>query len=157
MFENQFDQKTLERNYDFYEPLPIHESSLSPCVRSIVASRLGKEEQAYAFYLRTARLDLDDYNAKVEEALHITSMAGTWMSIVEGFAGMRIVDNQLFFRPRLPKACDDLGFRINFRGVILSVIITHTTIAFSTKSNDPIRLMVDDITHEIVGSSVLSI
>ena len=102
-------------------------------------------------------MDLDDYNAEVEEGLHITSMAGTWMSIVEGFAGMRIVDDQLFFRPRLPKAWDDLGFRINFRGVILSVIITHTTIAFSTKSNDPIRLMVDDIAHEIAGSGVLSI
>ena len=130
---------------------------MSPCVHSILASRLGKEEQAYAFYLRTARLDLDDYNAEVEEGLHITSMAGTWMSIVEGFAGMRIVDDQLSFRPRLPKAWDDLEFRINFRDVILSVTITHTTIAFSTKSNDPIRLMVDDVAHEIAGSSVLSI
>jgi len=157
LFENQFDLKTLERNYDFYEPLTVHESSLSPCVHSILASRLGKEEQAYAFYLRTARLDLDDYNAEVEEGLHITSMAGTWMSIVEGFAGMRIVDDQLSFRPRLPKAWDYLEFRINFRDVILSVAITHTTIAFSTKSNDPIRLMVDDVAHEIAGSSVLSI
>ena len=157
LFENQFDLKTLERNYDFYEPLTVHESSLSPCVHSILASRLGKEEQAYAFYLRTARLDLDDYNAEVEEGLHITSMAGTWMSIVEGFAGMRIVGDQLSFRPRLPKAWDDLEFRINFRDVILSVTITHTTIAFSTKSNDPIRLMVDDVAHEIADSSVLSI
>ena len=157
LFENQFDMKTLERNYDFYEPLTVHESSLSPCVHSILASRLGKEEQAYAFYLRTARLDLDDYNTEVEEGLHITSMAGTWMSIVEGFAGMRIVDDQLSFRPRLPKAWDDLEFRINFRDVILSVTITHTTIAFSTKSNDLIRLMVDDVAHEIAGSSVLSI
>ena len=72
LFENQFDLKTLERNYNFYEPLTVHESSLSPCVHSIIASRLGKEDQAYAFYLRTARLDLDDYNAEVEEGLHIT-------------------------------------------------------------------------------------
>ena len=157
LFENQFDLKTLERNYNFYEPLTVHESSLSPCVHSIIASRLGKEEQAYAFYLRTARLDLDDYNAEVEEGLHITSMAGTWMSIVEGFAGMRIVDDQLSFRPRLPNAWDSLEFRINFRGIILSVTITHTTIAFSTKSKDPIRLMVDDVAHEVAGSSILSI
>ena len=157
LFENQFDLKTLERNYNFYEPLTVHESSLSPCVHSIIASRLGKEDQAYAFYLRTARLDLDDYNAEVEEGLHITSMAGTWMSIVEGFAGMRIVDDQLSFRPRLPNAWDSLEFRINFRGVILSVTITHTTIAFSTKSKDPIRLMVDDVAHEVAGSSILSI
>ena len=40
-------------------------------------------------YLRTARLDLDDYNKEVDEGLHITSMAGTWMSVVEGFAGVR--------------------------------------------------------------------
>ena len=79
------------------------------------------------------------------------------MSIVEGFTGTRIVDDQLSFRPRLPNAWDSLEFRINFRGVILSVTITHTTIAFSTKSNDPIRLMVDDVAHEIAGSSILSI
>ncbi len=157
LFENQFDLKTLERNYNFYEPLTVHESSLSPCVHSIIASRLGKEDQAYAFYLRTARLDLDDYNAEVEEGLHITSMAGTWMSIVEGFAGMRIVDDQLSFRPRLPKAWDDLEFRINFRGDILSVAITHTSIAFSTKSKESIRLIVDDVVYEIAGSRVLSI
>ena len=157
LFENQFDLKTLERNYNFYEPLTVHESSLSPCVHSIIASRLGKEDQAYAFYLRTARLDLDDYNAEVEEGLHITSMAGTWMSIVEGFAGMRIVDDQLSFRPRLPNAWDSLEFLINFRSVILSVTIAHTTIAFSTKSNDPIRLMVNDVAHEIASSSILSI
>ncbi len=51
---------------------------------------LDRMDQAYTFYLRTSRLDLDDYNKEVEEGLHITSMAGTWMSIVEGFGGLRI-------------------------------------------------------------------
>ena len=102
-------------------------------------------------------MDLYDYNTVVEEGLHIASMAGTWMSIVEGFAGIRIADDQLSFRPRLPKAWDDLEFTINFRGVILSVAITHTSIAFSTKSKESIRLMVDDVVYEIAGSKVLSI
>ena len=122
-FEDQFEEDTLRRNFDFYEPFTVHESSLSPCVHSILAAKLGKKDQAYAFYLRTARLDLDDYNAEVEEGLHITSMAGTWMSIVEGFAGMRIKENVLSFNPTLPKAWEKIAFKINFRNSIYTISI----------------------------------
>ena len=37
---------------------------------------------------------------KYSEGLQITSMAGTWMSIVEGFGGMRIINDQLNFSPK---------------------------------------------------------
>ena len=89
LFEDDFDLEMIRRNFDFYEPMTVHESSLSPCVHAILASRLGYKERAYEFYLRTARLDLDDYNNDTEEGCHITSMAGTWMSVVKGFGGMR--------------------------------------------------------------------
>lgn len=124
-FEDQFEEDTLRRNFDFYEPFTVHESSLSPCVHSILAAKLGKEDQAYAFYLRTARLDLDDYNTEVEEGLHITSMAGTWMSIVEGFAGMRVKEGELSFNPRLPKAWKKIAFKINFRDRIYTISIAQ--------------------------------
>src|SRR5690606_13083624 len=67
-FEDEFDEDTIRRNYDFYEPLTVHESSLSPCVHAIIAAKLGKEEKAYEFYLRTARLDLDDYTTILKMA-----------------------------------------------------------------------------------------
>src|SRR5699024_5606500 len=86
-FEDDFSREELERHFDFYEPFTVHESSLSPCVHAIQAAALDRMEQAYKFYLRTARLDLDDYNKEVKEGCHITSMAGTWMSIVQGFGG----------------------------------------------------------------------
>ena len=54
-------------------------------------------KKAYELYLRTSRLDLDDYNHEAHEGLHITSMAGTWMSIVEGFGGKRIENGKLSF------------------------------------------------------------
>ena len=76
-FEDHFSKEQLEKHFDFYEPFTVHESSLSPCVHSIQAATLGRMEQAYTFYLRTSRLDLDDYNKEVEEGCHITSMAGT--------------------------------------------------------------------------------
>lgn len=123
--EDQYDVPTIERNYDFYEPLTVHESSLSPCVHAIIAAKLGKEQKAYEFYLRTARLDLDDYNNDTEDGLHITSMAGTWMSIVEGFAGMRIKEGKLSFQPMLPKQWKSYSFKINFRGLPLKITVSR--------------------------------
>ena len=122
-FEDQFDQERLARHFDFYEPLTVHESSLSPCVHSILAAKLDKMDQAYAFYLRTARLDLDDYNHEVHEGCHITSMAGTWMSIVEGFGGMRVQNNALSFDPKLPEAWQGFAFKINFRQSVLKITV----------------------------------
>jgi maltose phosphorylase len=102
-FESDFDEETIARNFDFYEPRTVHESSLSPCVHSIIAAKIGRKEKAYEMYLRTARLDLDDYNHEADEGLHITSMAGTWMSVIYGFGGMRVEENALHFNPYLPK------------------------------------------------------
>lgn len=123
-FEDQFTKEELERHFDFYEPFTVHESSLSPCVHSIQAAKLGRMDQAYTFYLRTSRLDLDDYNKEVEEGLHITSMAGTWMSIVEGFGGMRVKEDKLCFTPQIPTEWDAYSFKINFRDRIIKVTVT---------------------------------
>lgn len=120
-FEDHFTKEELQRHYEFYEPFTVHESSLSPCVHSVLASALGKTDEAYTLYLRTARLDLDDYNKEVHEGLHITSMAGTWLSIVEGFAGMRVKNSELHFTPRLPKHWKSLSFKVIFQGEIKEI------------------------------------
>ena len=129
-FEDHFSEKELEKHFDFYEPFTVHESSLSPCVHSIQAAKLDRMEQAYTFYLRTSRLDLDDYNKEVEEGLHITSMAGTWMSIVEGFGGMRVVDDKLSFEPKIPEQWQAYSFKINFRNRILKVTVKNGSTEF---------------------------
>ncbi len=123
-FENRFDMETIKRNYEFYESRTVHESSLSPCVHSILAAKIGEMDQAYQLYLRTARLDLDDYNKEVREGLHITSMAGTWLSIVEGFGGMRVVDGKVAFAPSIPKGWKAYSFRIVHRGTALRIRVT---------------------------------
>lgn len=141
-FEDHFSKEELEAHFDFYEPFTVHESSLSPCVHSIQAAKLGRMEQAYAFYLRTSRLDLDDYNKEVEEGLHITSMAGTWMSIVEGFGGMRVVDGQLCFAPQIPKEWESYSFKVNFRGQVIKmkVVKDHSSFEITGKSELQIRV-----------------
>ena len=147
-FEDHFTTEELKRNFEFYESFTVHESSLSPCVHSIQAAALDKMDMAYTFYLRTSRLDLDDYNKEVEEGCHITSMAGTWMSIVEGFGGMRVKNDALHFTPRIPKEWKGYSFKINFRNQILKVAVHQNETKFSIDGNK-------DLTVYVNGAAVL--
>ena len=135
-FEDQFDKASLERHFNFYEPLTVHESSLSPCIHAILAMRLGKKDKAYDFYLQTSRLDLDDYNNELEEGLHITSMAGTWLSIIEGFGGLRVINDQIHINPMLPDAWKAFSFKINFRGTIVKVEASEEKISVKHNNKD---------------------
>lgn len=150
-FENHFTRNTLKRHFEFYEPLTVHESSLSPCVHAILASSLDKDDKAYELYLRTARLDLDDYNAEVHEGLHITSMAGTWLAVVQGFGGMRSFDGRLSFRPKLPAAWTSLDFKINYRDRLLRVHINRQKVEIENLSEKPIGFRLFDSEIELAG------
>jgi len=111
-FEDNFDFDTHVRNFKFYEQFTVHESSLSPCVHSILAAKIGETDKAYEMYLRTARLDLDNYNNDTEDGLHITSMAGSYLSIVQGFGGLRIKNQTLYLNPHCPSQWKGYGFQI---------------------------------------------
>ncbi len=154
-FEDRYDEAVIRRNFDFYEPRTVHESSLSPCVHAILAAKLGDEQRAYEFYLRTSRLDLDDYNNDTEDGLHITSMAGTWMSVVEGFAGMRVRNDQLHFKPFLPGKWESFSFNIFFRGVILNVRIDRDGVCLGNRSDKPLTVYVYDIPYHLERSGEL--
>jgi maltose phosphorylase len=156
-FEDHFTKEQLEKHFDFYEPFTVHESSLSPCVHSIQAAVLGRMEQAYTFYLRTSRLDLDDYNKEVEEGLHITSMAGTWMSIVEGFGGMRVKDNTLHFEPKIPKEWNGYSFKINFRNQILKVAVHQNETKFTLEGDSPITVFVNGKAVSVEPNSLVTV
>jgi len=141
-FEDQYDIETIRRNFDFYEPRTVHESSLSPCVHAILAAKLGDEARAYEFYLRTARLDLDDYNNDTEDGCHITSMAGTWMSVIEGFAGMRVREGKLSFQPFIPEKWNSFSFHIGFRGAVLNVKVTRDGVQIKNLSGTETTVLV---------------
>lgn len=146
LFEDDFDIETIRRNFDFYEPMTVHESSLSPCVHVILGSRLGYKSTAYELYLRTARLDLDDYNNDTEDGCHITSMAGTWMSVVKGFGGMKVKDGKLNFSPFIPDQWKSYSFRIEFRNRVIKVKISKDSVDTVLESGDPIEIVLKDKT-----------
>jgi len=142
-FEDAYDTEIIRRNFEFYEPRTVHESSLSPCIHSILASKIGKRKLAYELYLRTSRLDLDDYNMEVAEGLHITSMGGTWMSVVYGFVGFRVKDEMLHLDPRLPENWKSLSFNVIFRENYLRIYINGTRIMIDNEKGPALTLIVN--------------
>jgi maltose phosphorylase len=155
-FEDDFSADDLKRHFDFYEPLTVHESSLSPCVHSILAAKTGYEEKSYEMYLRTARLDLDDYNNDTDDGLHITSMGGTWMAFVMGFGGVRVKNGRLVFNPFLPKKWKSWSFRINFRDAHLEVTMNKGLFTIVNHSEIPAQVEVWNKQVTINGNSIIS-
>ena len=141
-FQDRYDLETIRRNFDFYEARTVHESSLSPCVHAILAAKLGDQQRAYEFYLRTSRLDLDNYNNDTCDGCHITSMAGTWMAVVEGFGGMRVKNETLHFNPFLPEKWSSFSFQINFRQALLNIKVYAEHVEISNKSNREVKVEV---------------
>ncbi|PXW92923.1 maltose phosphorylase [Streptohalobacillus salinus] len=154
---HKYDLATIKRNFDFYEPMTVHESSLSPCVHAILACQLGYKEKAYEMYLRTARLDLDNYNNDTEDGCHITSMAGTWMSVVEGFGGMKVIDNQLYLNPFIPGQWTSFSFKIVFRGARLMIRVTQDNVEVTNETNVDVTVNIHNEAYPLTANSTTSV
>jgi maltose phosphorylase len=149
LFEDEFSQDEKKINFDYYEPRTVHESSLSPCIYSIIAGDIGYEEKAYELYLRTSRLDLENYNSDTEDGLHITSMAGTWMSIIYGFARFRIKNDKVQLNPFIPKKWDSYSFKILFRDNLLSITVNKENIKITLEKGNSLDILVHGKNYNI--------
>lgn len=139
-FMDDFTPEEKKRNFDFYEQFTVHESSLSASVYSVIAADIGYEDKAVEMYERSARLDLDNYNNDTADGLHITSMTGSWIDIVQGFAGMRVRDGQLHYAPFLPKKWDSYQFRQQFRGRVIEVTVDKDGAKAELISGEPLTI-----------------
>lgn len=155
-FSQDYSLETKFKNFEYYEPRCIHESSLSPSVHSILAAEVGKHEQAYDFFKFATRLDLDNYNRNTREGLHTTSIAAAWMNIVYGFGGMRSDGEQLVFRPSIPKQWNSFSYKVLFNDSVLSVFVNKEEVKFKvvTGTAIPVRVFGNDY---LIGSEAVSI
>lgn len=124
LLSHLFDRDQKKRDFDYYEKVTTHDSSLSACIFSIVASDIGNHDKAYDYFIRTARMDLDDYQGNTNHGVHTANMAGSWMCIVNGFAGMRALGNKLSFAPSLPESWEQYSFKLYYRGCRVKVTIS---------------------------------
>lgn len=128
------DQFTLEdkrRDFDYYEAVTTHDSSLSACIFSIIASEVGYRDKAYDYFMETARLDLDDTHGNAHHGVHTAAMAGTWMGVAYGFAGMRVGGGELRFMPTLPAQWRHYQFKIHIHGALLQVRVERSHVEYT--------------------------
>ncbi|MDF2631705.1 MAG: Kojibiose phosphorylase [Caproiciproducens sp.] len=156
LYNASFTQEQKLKNYAYYEPRCIHESSLSPSVHSILASELKKHQEAYRFFGFATRLDLDNYNRNTSEGLHTTSIAAAWMNIIYGFGGMRSDRDILCFHPTIPRQWKSYSFQIMVRNDTLFVKVEQEKLRLHTKngSEQRIRLYDKDI---VIGQAEVEV
>lgn len=143
LYSGQFSREAKLANYEYYEPRCIHESSLSPSIHSILASEIGKHEEAYHFFEFATRLDLDNYNRNTREGLHTTSIAAAWMNIVYGFGGMRSDGKRLSFQPSLPGRWTSYSFQVLYEGVLLKLEITKDSVRILAASGGSTEIIMN--------------
>ncbi|MFF5754097.1 glycosyl hydrolase family 65 protein [Streptomyces longwoodensis] len=135
-----FDDEQVARNFAYYEPLTVRDSSLSACVQAVIAAQAGHLRLAYEYTAEAALMDLHDLEQNTRDGLHIASLAGTWMALVAGFGGLRDERGTLCFKPRLPEKFSRLAFSLQFRDRRLHVEITPGKAAYRLLSGPPLTI-----------------
>ncbi len=122
---DHFTPEEKARNFDYYEPLTVRDSSLSASTQAVMAAEVGHHNLAFDYLGEAALMDLHDLEHNVRDGVHMGSLAGVWLAVVGGFGGMRDHDGTLSFAPRLPAALEHMVFRVTYRGRNLRVSVDH--------------------------------
>ncbi|ERJ12920.1 glycoside hydrolase family 65 protein [Haloplasma contractile] len=125
LLEDEQPLDVIKDSYEYYEQVTTHDSSLSSCVFSIMASKIGDMDKAYNYFIETSRLDLDNTHKNTKDGLHMANMGGTWMSIVYGFAGLRLKFDGVHLAPKIPKQLNGYSFYVNYKNSVLRVTVNH--------------------------------
>jgi alpha,alpha-trehalose phosphorylase len=141
LLPNKFDKEQKKRDYDFYEKVTTHDSSLSTCIFSIMASEIGYHDKAYKYFLETAAMDLTNSHGNTKDGIHAANMAGAWMCLVNGFAGMRAYEDILSFNPHIPEQWEEYSFKVTYRGRLIEVRVDRENITYTLLEGDNIDIL----------------
>jgi alpha,alpha-trehalose phosphorylase len=135
-----FTDEEKARDFAYYEPLTVRDSSLSACTQAVIAAEVGHLELAYDYFAEAALMDLRDLEHNTRDGVHIASLAGAWIAAVAGFGGMRDHNARLTFAPRLPARLERLAFRLLFRGRRLMVDVTQSEATYTILDGPPLEI-----------------
>ena len=140
---DRFDAEQKRRDFDYYEPITVRDSSLSASIQAIVAAEVGHLQLAYDYFRETALVDLHDLSGTTDEGLHIASLAGAWLVAVAGFGGLRDHGDTLEFAPCVHPPITKLRFRLLYRGRCLQVEVDPDVARYELIAGDPLELLHD--------------
>ncbi len=128
---NAIDKDSKRRNFDYYEGVTVHDSTLSASTFSIVASEVGYADKAYRYFLDTLRVDLDNLHGNTSHGVHMAAMAGSWLALTWGFGGMRPVDGRPAFAPTLPDAWKSYRFGLRWQDAHIRVSVSKSGVEYA--------------------------
>ncbi|MFC3650275.1 beta-phosphoglucomutase [Dyella humi] len=128
---NAIDMETKRRNFDYYEGVTVHDSTLSASTFSIVAADVGYAQKAYAYFLDTLRVDIDNLHGNTSHGVHMAAMAGSWLALAWGFGGMRVIDGRPAFAPSLPAAWGSYRFGVRWRDHHIRVTVKKDRVEYA--------------------------
>lgn len=137
---DRFTPALKRRNFDYYEAVTVHDSTLSPSSYGILAAELGDSEKAVRYFTETARIDLDDLHGNASHGVHMAAMAGSWLGIAWGFGGLRWQGGVARFAPLLPPGWTRYGFGINWQGRRLRVEVDQVGTTYRLLSGDDLTI-----------------
>ncbi len=140
LHSEKFTAEQKARNFAYYEPLTVRDSSLSASTQAVLAAEVGQLDLAYDYLTEAALMDLDDLEHNTRDGVHIASLAGAWTALVSGFGGLRSYRDSLSFTPRLPENISRLAFHVMFRGGRLRVEVTSKDATYHLTDGEPLKL-----------------
>ncbi|HLX41172.1 MAG TPA: glycosyl hydrolase family 65 protein, partial [Ktedonobacteraceae bacterium] len=140
LHSDAFTAEQKARNFAYYEPLTVRDSSLSASAQAVLDAEVGQLQLAYDYLGEAALIDLHDLHHNVKDGVHMASLAGAWTALVAGFGGMRLQNGSLSFGPRLPDALKRLAFHIMYRGNRLRVEVTATEAIYQLLDGAPLKV-----------------
>lgn len=140
LLHEEFTPEMRKKIFDVYEPLTIHDSSLSSNTYSIVACDIGYYDEAYDYLKQASRMDLDNVNKNTYFGLHAACMGSCWMMLVNGYAGLRVYDNRMHFKPYCDEKWKSYAFKLQFRGSILSIKVEKNQTTYKVLSGNPVEI-----------------
>jgi alpha,alpha-trehalose phosphorylase len=157
LLNDEFTEHEKRRIFDYYDPLTTGDSSLSACIESIMAFELGYHEKAYSYFADAVAMDLGDIGGNVKDGLHIASLAGTWLALVHGFAGLRDRGGRLSFRPRLPDDWTRLRFRLRVRDELLELDVRPGSVTYRLLNGTELEIQHEHESLRLVSDEPLTL
>ncbi len=137
---DRFSIEDKRRDFAYYEPITVHDSSLSAVAHAVVAAEIGDLDTAFAYLRRCALIDLDDLADDVRDGVHLAGAASGWSALIEGLAGYRPRGEVASFAPRLPAPLRRLAFPLAIRGARLEVEVTAERTRYRLVGEGTLRL-----------------
>lgn len=135
----------LVKEYDYYEKITTHDSSLSRSIFSALAARIGLDQKAYDYFMATAKTDLIDLQGNSADGLHVANLGGSWLTIVSGFGGLRVKDGLLTIENHLPKQWNKLSIRVQYQGRLLEITYLKAATEIKIIHGESLPIRVDGI------------